>query len=179
MDNDKQKEKLREEIKTWKKRYETEKIEHEFYQNSAMESKRKNKLLKVAVGRLQHEYDELLKKHKVTDEELAFVKHLHAQVEKAQQDSGHGEVEEDDAGTFMTRISEDGQAANQKIAGHERVNSRLSQDSVALPDLQIKKPSRKTPNGSSSQMQYRAHATNESFLSGNVLKSVASSRNKN
>ena len=51
-DNDKQKEKLREEIKSWKKRYETEKIEHEFYQNSAIESKRKNKLLKVAVGRL-------------------------------------------------------------------------------------------------------------------------------
>ena len=141
MDNDKQKEKLREEIKNWKKRYETEKIEHEFYQNSAMESKRKNKLLKVAVGRLQHEYDELLKKHKVTDEELAFVKHLHTQVEKAQHDSGQGEVEDEDAGTFMTRISEDGQAAKE---GPARVNSRLSQDDVALPDLKIKMPSRKT-----------------------------------
>ena len=50
---EKAKEKLREEIKTWKKKYEYEQSEHEFYQNSAMESKRKNKLLKVAVGRLQ------------------------------------------------------------------------------------------------------------------------------
>ena len=39
------------------------------------------------------------------------MKHLHNQIEKAKQDSGHGEVEDEDAGTFMTRISEDGQAA--------------------------------------------------------------------
>lgn len=51
-EQDKQKEQLREEIKLWKRKYESEKNEHEFYQNSAMESKRKNKLLKVAVGRL-------------------------------------------------------------------------------------------------------------------------------
>lgn len=58
-EQEKAKEKLREEIKTWKKKYDYEHSEHEFYQNSAMESKRKNKLLKVAVGRLQHEYDKL------------------------------------------------------------------------------------------------------------------------
>lgn len=51
-EQEKAKEKLREEIKTWKKKYDYEHSEHEFYQNSAMESKRKNKLLKVAVGRL-------------------------------------------------------------------------------------------------------------------------------
>ena len=51
-EHDKAKEKLRDEIKVWKKKYQTEQSEHEFYQNSAMESKRKNKLLKVAVGRL-------------------------------------------------------------------------------------------------------------------------------
>ena len=51
-EQDKHKEKLREEIKNWRRKYESEKQEHEFYQNSAMESKRKNKLLKVAVGRL-------------------------------------------------------------------------------------------------------------------------------
>ena len=43
-----------------------------------MENKRKNKLLKVAVGRLQNEYDKLLDKYKVTDEELKFVKQLHS-----------------------------------------------------------------------------------------------------
>ena len=49
---EKTKEKLRTEIKEWKKKYDYEKSEHEFYANSAMDSKRKNKLLKVAVGRL-------------------------------------------------------------------------------------------------------------------------------
>lgn len=73
---EKAKEKIREEIKSWKKKYEYEKSEHEFYQNSAMDSKRKNKLLKVAVGRLQFEYDKLQEKYKMTDEELKFVKQL-------------------------------------------------------------------------------------------------------
>ena len=61
-EQDKIKEKLREEIKLWEKKYKTEQSEHEFYQNTAKEAKRKNKLLKVAVGRLQFEYDSLLKK---------------------------------------------------------------------------------------------------------------------
>ena len=51
------KEKLREEIRVWKKKFESEQSEHEIYQNSAMDSKRKNKLLKIAVGRLQFEFD--------------------------------------------------------------------------------------------------------------------------
>ena len=61
-EQDKIKEKLREEIKLWEKKYKTEQSEHEFYQNTAKEAKRKNKLLKVAVGRLQFEYDSLLKR---------------------------------------------------------------------------------------------------------------------
>ena len=39
---------LREEIKTWKRKFESEQEEHKFYANSAMDSKRKNKLLKDA-----------------------------------------------------------------------------------------------------------------------------------
>ena len=74
---EKAKEKLREEIKTWKKKYEYEQSEHEFYQNSAMESKRKNKRLKVDVGRLQFEYDKLKEKYKITDDDLKFMKQLH------------------------------------------------------------------------------------------------------
>ena len=103
-DQDKQKEKLREEIKNWRRKYESEKNEHEFYQNSAMESKRKNKLLKVAVGRLQHEYDKLVKQYKCTDEELKFVKQLHQQIDRVQKAEDDEDI--DDAGTFMTRISE-------------------------------------------------------------------------
>ena len=76
------KEKLREEIKMWKKKFESEQSEHEFYQNSAMENKRKNKLLKIAVGRLQFEYDQLQEKHKKTEEELRFVKQLNSQIER-------------------------------------------------------------------------------------------------
>ena len=56
-ETEKAKEKLRDEMRLWKKKYEYEQSEHEFYQKNAMENKRKNKLLKVAVGRLQHEYD--------------------------------------------------------------------------------------------------------------------------
>ena len=58
-EQDKIKEKLREEIKMWEKKYQTEQSEHEFYQNYAKEAKRKNKLLKVAVGLIQFEYDKL------------------------------------------------------------------------------------------------------------------------
>ena len=68
-----------------------------------MQSKRKNKLLKVAVGRLQFEYDKLQEKYKITDEELRFVKQLHNQIERVQQNPV--EEEDDDSNTFMTRIS--------------------------------------------------------------------------
>ena len=69
-EQEKIKEKLREQIKSWKQKYDFEKQEHEFYHNHAMETKRKNKLLKVAVGRLQVEYDKLKQKYKIADSEL-------------------------------------------------------------------------------------------------------------
>ena len=62
-DKEKQKDNLRDEIKQWKKKYDFEKQEHEFYHNSALENKRKTKLLKVAVTRLQEEYDKLKEKY--------------------------------------------------------------------------------------------------------------------
>ena len=93
-----------------------------------MENKRKNKLLKVAVGRLQYEYDKLQEKYKITDEELRFVKQLNSQIKRVQE---NGADDEDDAGTFMTRISEDG-AGSQKGRAE---TSRKSNDYVALPDL--------------------------------------------
>ena len=108
-EQDKIKEKLREEIKLWEKKYKTEQSEHEFYQNTAKEAKRKNKLLKVAVGRLQFEYDSLLQRFKKTEDELKFVKQLNGSIDRGQK-SGL-EEDDDDAGTFMTRISEDGQGS--------------------------------------------------------------------
>ena len=62
-DQEKLKENLRDEIKSWKKKYEFEKQEHEYFHNSALENKRKTKLLKVAVSRLQLEYDKLKEKY--------------------------------------------------------------------------------------------------------------------
>ena len=47
-----------------------------------METKRKNKLLKVAVGRLQVEYDKLKQKYKIADSELQFVNQLTKQIER-------------------------------------------------------------------------------------------------
>ena len=67
---------MREDIKLWKKKYEFEKQEHEYFHNSALENKRKTKLLKVAVSRLQTEYDSLKEKYQIADDELTFVKHL-------------------------------------------------------------------------------------------------------
>lgn len=63
MDQEKLKEQLRTQIATWKKKHGYEKAEHRFYHDSALENKRKNKLLKVAVGRLQFEYDKLKEKY--------------------------------------------------------------------------------------------------------------------
>ena len=69
-EQEKEKEALRKQIKSWKTKYDFEKQEHEFYHNNAMETKRKNKLLKVAVGRLQNEYDKLKEKYQIADSEL-------------------------------------------------------------------------------------------------------------
>ena len=100
-EQEKIKEKLREQIKSWKQKYDFEKQEHEFYHNHAMETKRKNKLLKVAVGRLQVEYDKLKQKYKIADSELQFVNQLTKQIERVQNAGG----EEDDANTFnMTKF---------------------------------------------------------------------------
>jgi hypothetical protein len=52
-----QEQKSQEQIKHWKQRWQDESTEKEFYHKSALETKKKNKLLKVAVSRLQHEYD--------------------------------------------------------------------------------------------------------------------------
>ena len=132
-----------------------------------MESKRKNKLLKVAVGRLQHEYDKLQEKYKITDDELKFVKNLHTQIERVQGNNGAGEDEED-AGTFMTRISEASQGSRMKTRNAEDLNKSVGESAskaIVLPDLQIKAPPIFTG--------LKGHGTDESFMSAGA-KSVSS-----
>jgi len=54
----------------WKSRFEDEKTEKEFYHKNALETKKKNKLLKIAVGRLQSEYDNIKEKHDIAETDL-------------------------------------------------------------------------------------------------------------
>ena len=69
-----------------------------------METKRKNKLLKVAVGRLQVEYDKLKEKYQIADSELQFVNQLSKQIERVQR----GNDAEDDGNTFnMTKLTDE------------------------------------------------------------------------
>lgn len=50
---------LKREIREQKEKCQREMEEKDFYHKQALEAKKKNKLLKVAVGRLQNEYDRL------------------------------------------------------------------------------------------------------------------------
>ena len=80
VNQDKEKDKLRAQIKQWKNKYELEKSETEFYHKSAFTHKRKNKLLKLACSRLQKEYDGLRDEFAKTDNELRLVNSLQEQI---------------------------------------------------------------------------------------------------
>ena len=67
MEFEKLKEGLRGQIKNWKQKFEQEKSEKDFFHKQALEAKRKNKLLKIAVGRLQNEYDKLKDKYNISE----------------------------------------------------------------------------------------------------------------
>ena len=45
-------EQLQKDVKSWKEKHKMEIEEKEFYHKQALDAKRKNKLLKVAIGRL-------------------------------------------------------------------------------------------------------------------------------
>ena len=54
-------EQLIKEIKSWKEKHKLETEEKEFFHKQALDAKRKNKLLKVAIGRLQIEREDVHK----------------------------------------------------------------------------------------------------------------------
>ena len=56
---EKQKQELREKIKFWKNKAEMFENEKDFLYNQTMQTKKKNKLLKVAIGKLQNELEKL------------------------------------------------------------------------------------------------------------------------
>ena len=76
--------------------------------------------------------------------------------------------DEDDAGTFMTRISEDGQGSRKNAAEADDYDDVRA--SVILPNLQIKSPQTRT------RQNHMGQSTEDSFLSA-APKSVGSSRN--
>ena len=49
------------EVKLWKEKQKVESEEKEFFHKQALDAKRKNKLLKVAIGRLQVEREDIKK----------------------------------------------------------------------------------------------------------------------
>ena len=55
IDNEKKLLKLQKDLKNWKDKHKMEVEEKEFFHKQALDSKRKNKLLKVAIGRIQTE----------------------------------------------------------------------------------------------------------------------------
>lgn len=101
--NEKTKESLRLDIRNLKQRADHEKQEKDFYHKTALEAKKKNKLLKVAVSRLQNEYDKLKDKYQITENELQFVNQLQKQIEQATKP----DEKEQDASMFMTRLSDE------------------------------------------------------------------------
>ena len=60
MKSEKQKHELREKIKFWKSKSDAFENEKDFLYKQTMETKKKNKLLKIALGKLQSEMDKLL-----------------------------------------------------------------------------------------------------------------------
>lgn len=55
---EKEETKMREKIKFWTARSDAFELDKNFLQNQIIESKRQNKLLKLAIGRLQQELDQ-------------------------------------------------------------------------------------------------------------------------
>jgi len=56
--------------------------EKEFYQKSAQESKRKHKVVKLALSRLQLEYDKMKAQYLSATEDLKFSTSLHKKYEE-------------------------------------------------------------------------------------------------
>ena len=65
-------EKLQYEIRDWKRLYDEEKSEKEFYHKNASEHKKNNRVIKIALARIQEEYDKLKEKCQVQGADLDF-----------------------------------------------------------------------------------------------------------
>lgn len=68
--NEAERMKLSQELEQMTGRFQDEKTEKEFFRNSALENKRQKKLLKIALSRVQTEYDALVQKYGLVEREL-------------------------------------------------------------------------------------------------------------
>jgi hypothetical protein len=92
--------KKEEEISTWKQSWEDEKTEKEFYHKSAQESKRKHKIVKLALSRLQLEYDKMKAQYLTATEDLKFSTNLQKKCVEVL-----GPIEEDST-MFVTKVDQ-------------------------------------------------------------------------
>lgn len=90
-----------EEISTWKQSWEDEKTEKEFYHKSAQESKRKHKIVKLALSRLSLEYDKMKAQYLTATEDLKFSTNLQKKCVEVL-----GPIEEDST-MFVTKVDQD------------------------------------------------------------------------
>ena len=94
----------------WKQKCLDESTEKEFYHKNALDTKKKNKLLKIAVGRLQAEYDTLKQKNDIAETDLKYQVSLHGKIAEVTQPILNStqlaihEPEEDGGATFMTKV---------------------------------------------------------------------------
>lgn len=128
---------LKAEIKKWKNAYELEKNEREFLHRAALDAKRKNKLLKLAIGKLQIDFTQLRTKLSEREGDLEFMKSLNKNLDnmlaitKTEQ-----EENEADANTFLTKVDGDRKPRSETI-NSASVDSRSN---AFLPNLGIQDP---------------------------------------
>lgn len=103
--------KLTNEVKYWRSKFDEEKAEKQFFHKSALDTKKKNQLLKIAIQRLQCEYDELKTRFSVASTDLEFQVALHQKIKETTAptlaiSAGPTVSVEEDPNTFMTKVAE-------------------------------------------------------------------------
>ena len=107
---------MKKEIKMWKEKLNIEAEEKEFFHKQALDAKRKNKLLKVAIGRLQVEREDIKKA-------AAF-------------DIGTSNEEEKDTDTFLTGAKVEGARGSGAYDNFENSQAIVEQNLITNPQFQ-------------------------------------------
>lgn len=126
---------LKKEIKMWKEKLKIEQEEKEFFHKQALDAKRKNKLLKVAIGRLQVEREDIKK--------AAVV------------DAGAASHDEKDTDTFLTGTKIENQHAR-AFDNLENSTAIVEQNLMNNPKYQQQRTSHEQSRQKSETLSYAA-----------------------